>query len=443
MNYNKIIENIRCRLGISELTPVQTQMASLAAAPSVLLIAPTGSGKTIAFTLASLTAMAAPGHGVQTMVITPSRELARQVADVVRNAASGVYRVVACYGGHPFIEEERSLAPGADIVVGTPGRILDHIHRGTIDATTVAALVIDEYDKLLELGFADEMSKIIRRLTSRQRTITTSATQLERWPDFIYNPNTLTIDTTGTTHETRPQIDIARVNSYVPDKLDTLTALLLATGHTQPRSIIFVNHRESADRIHRHLINKGFPAVVMHGGMEQRDRENALEMFANGSALQLVATDLAGRGIDIEGVDAVIHYHLPSSADIWTHRNGRTARMGADGTVYAIISDGETVAPFVEWDREYVPSPSPEATPASAPHATLYINLGKKEKISRGDIVGFITANTPLTGKDIGRITLRDHCALAAIPASTAQETLRMLSSAKIKGKRVKASLLH
>ena len=439
MKLNTITENIRQRLGIAALNDMQRRMSSVTSRATVLL-APTGSGKTLAFTIPMLMGVGAPGRGVRAVVIAPSRELVMQIAGVVRAVATGC-KTVAFYGGHPMHEEVKSLSVVPDIIVATPGRLLDHINRRTVDLSGVSVLVLDEYDKSLELGFEDEMRRVTRVMTSLQRVILTSATRLDElpaWLPAVKNPEV--VDFTGLTDAQR-QVPRVNVESPARDKLDTLADLLCALG-SDVKSIVFVNHRDAAQRIYDRLHRDGVPVGLYHGGLDQPERENAVEMLENGTTPILVSTDLGARGMDIAGVDAVIHYHLPPTPESWTHRNGRTARQDADGTIYVITAEGEDIPEYVEWDRSWLPPAAPAECPLVRSRATLYLNLGKKEKISRGDVAGFMMAKGGLSVDEVGRISVRDHCALVAVPRAKAQAVIRAVASEKIKGKRVRVSLL-
>ena len=302
-------------------------------------------------------------------------------------------------------------------------------------------LVLDEYDKSLELGFEDEMRRVTRVMTSLQRVILTSATRLDElpaWLPAVKNPEV--VDFTGLTDAQR-QVPRVNVESPARDKLDTLADLLCALG-SDVKSIVFVNHRDAAQRIYDRLHRDGVPVGLYHGGLDQPERENAVEMLENGTTPILVSTDLGARGLDIAGVDAVIHYHLPPTPESWTHRNGRTARQDADGTIYVITAEGEDIPEYVEWDRSWLPPAAPAECPLVRSRATLYLNLGKKEKISRGDVAGFMMAKGGLSVDEVGRISVRDHCALVAVPRAKAQAVIRAVASEKIKGKRVRVSLL-
>jgi len=439
MKQKEILDNIYARTRVSELNPMQVRMAAIPLKGVFTLLSPTGSGKTIAFTIPMLKSLRPPCGMVQAVVMAPSRELVMQIAEVVRPIAAG-YKTVAFYGGHSMQEETSSLAVTPDIIVATPGRLLDHLRRGGLDIATASTLVLDEYDKSLELGFADEMKRIVRRLGTLSLVILTSATRLDELPDYL--PSGMaheTIDFSGVSEAPRRRMQVVRVESPVRDKLETLTDLLRSLP--DGKVMVFANHRDSAERIYDRLRREGFPVGLYHGGLDQNDRENAIVMLSNGSTPILVSTDLGARGLDIPELSAVIHYHMPVNEQAWTHRNGRTARQDAKGEIYIITSEGDDIPEYINTDRDYVPTGKSD-NPIHSDVATLYFNVGKKEKISKGDIVGYLIAKGGLEAGEIGGITLRDHSALAAIPRAKAQALLRALASEKIKNTRVKISLL-
>lgn len=439
MKEKEIRANIASRLAITELNPMQQRMAQLPGSGTFTLISPTGSGKTLAFAIPLLKSLGPADGRVRAVVMAPSRELVLQIFEVIRPIATGL-KTVAFYGGHPMQEEVNSLAVTPDIIVATPGRLLDHLRRGQLDLSGVRTLVLDEYDKALELGFADEMKRVCRKLTSVSLIILTSATVLAELPSYLpVSKRTELIDFSESTSPRR-QMQIVHVPSPVRDKLDTLIDLLRSLP--DGRVIVFANHRESVERIHAALRKAGLPAGLYHGGLEQHDRENAVELLNNGTTPILVSTDLGSRGLDIAELSAVIHYHLPPSAEAWTHRNGRTARQDAEGEVYVITTDDESIPEYIEWDRDYVPQGKSER-PITSSVATLYFNVGKKEKISRGDIVGFLIAKGGLEAGQIGRIALRDHSALVAVPRSEGRRLVKALAPEKIKNTRAKISLLE
>lgn len=437
MKQTEIIENIGRSLQIASLNPMQERMAGLPSRGCFTLLAPTGSGKTLAFAIPLLKSLGESKGTVQAVVIAPSRELVLQIFGVIRPIATGL-KTVAFYGGHSMQEEQSSLSVTPDIIIATPGRLLDHIKRGHLDLGAVSTLVLDEYDKALELGFADEMKRVCKRLTGLRLVILTSATPLAALPEYLPALPNETIDFSGT-DSPRRRMQVVRVESPSRDKLTTLSDLL----HSLPngRVIVFVNHRESAERVYEYLKKERLPVGLYHGGLEQNDRENAIVKLANNTTPILVSTDLGARGLDIPDLSAVIHYHLPVSSEAWTHRNGRTARQEAKGEVYVITAEGEDIPYYITADRYYVPTRR-SADPIRSVTSTLYFNVGKKEKISRGDIVGFLIAKGGLASDEIGTITLRDHAALVGVPRDKARQLVEKLASEKIKNTRAKISLL-
>lgn len=436
---------------MEQLNPMQKAVTA-AKSERIILLAPTGSGKTLAFAVPLVSRLEAPAGKVQAVVIAPSRELVIQIAEVIRPIANGhsddspadaqahAFKTVALYGGHSMQEEVNSLSVTPDIVVATPGRLLDHLLRGNIDLSPTRQLVLDEYDKALELGFHDQMRRIVKRMRSLRYVTLTSATPLAEYPDFIDLSQAKTIDYTSKTSAPRSRTIVELVRSDSKDKLKALEALLrsLPNGKT----IVFVNHRESAERVYDFLCKAGFPAGLYHGGLDQLQREVAIDMLNNGTTPVLVSTDLGARGLDIDAVRSVVHYHIPPTPETWTHRNGRTARVDATGNVYVLASENENIPDYIDFDREYFPSDD-NADPIRTDTATIYFNAGKKEKLSRADILGFLTKQAGLEGKEVGKIVLKDHAALAAIPLAKASQTLQACTGAKIKGQRVKITLFR
>ncbi|MDE5808180.1 MAG: DEAD/DEAH box helicase, partial [Muribaculaceae bacterium] len=354
------------------------------------------------------------------------------------------FRVVPLYGGHKVEDEVNSLAAGTDIVVATPGRLLDHSTRRNIDLLPTRILVLDEFDKSLELGFEKEMKKIVERLKNVSRTILTSATRADILPDFLNLTDPLTINFLGESHELRTRIRTHRVDTDGKDKLNSLRVLLndlSAKSGKHERSIIFVNHRESADRVAQYLKDHGVPAVLYHGQLDQREREQAVAMFNNGSRPVLVATDLAARGLDIENVKSIIHYHQALTPETYTHRNGRTARVDREGDIYVLVGPEEDVKPYTEFDDSYYPDY--DAPEGEGPEFdSIYFSAGKKEKLSKGDILGFLTKECGLPGEAIGKIDVYDHYALAAGKASEAGKAVAEAKGKKIKGEKRIISIL-
>ena len=437
MREAEIVKNIKARLGIEQLNEMQRRMMRCHS-QSVMLLSPTGSGKTIAFTIPMLRALNAPMGVVQAVVIAPSRELVQQIASVVRTIAVG-YKTVAFYGGHSMMDEVKSLSVTPDIIVATPGRLLDHINRNNLNLSSVTTLVLDEYDKSLELGFHDEMRRVVRAMGSFRLVILTSATMLSDMPAFLPFRKPEIVDFTQSDDNPRERMTIVQVESAVRDKIDI--AIDLMSSLNNGKVILFVNHRESVERVYDMMRKAGLPVGMYHGGLEQFDREKAIDLLNNGTTPILVSTDLGSRGLDIDNVQAVVHYHMPTSKESWTHRNGRTARMGADGVVYVITAEGENIPEYIEYDRSYVPTGKSD-NPITAGVVTLYFNAGKKEKISRGDIVGYLVNKGGLDSSKIGKIVVKDHCALVAIPVDDAKATLNAIAPHKIKNTRVRVTIL-
>lgn len=445
MKKSEILKNIKEREGIEQLNAMQLAMADTEKR-DILLLAPTGSGKTLAFairTLRNVDLPDAPGQGVSAVIIAPSRELVIQIAEVVRPIATGL-KTVAFYGGHAMRDEVNSLAVAPDIIISTPGRLVDHIKRATVDLTNVKSLVLDEYDKSLDLGFYDEMRRIVARIRRPSLRVLTSATRFDiastdpsQRPLFDLESFNV-FDFTDNVVNPKITTEILEVDSPEKDKLPTLARLLRSLDNQ--KVIVFVNHRESAERVYKAMLAEGFPVGIYHGGLEQQDRRLAVEMLANGTTPILISTDLAARGLDIPDVGSVIHYHIPPQPETWTHRNGRTARQGADGRIYVILGPDEEITLDNAEIDDVLNDFTPSADPITASNATLYFNAGKKEKISKGDIAGFLMQKGGLTKDEVGLIALDDHWAIAAVPADKVEKVLERVVPERIKGKRVRIS---
>ena len=438
MKEKEIIEGVKTRLGIEDLNAMQKEMMNKASeSRDIILLSPTGSGKTLAFTLPVLKLMKPSTGRIQCVVIAPSRELVIQIAGVMREAGK-LFRVTALYGGHSVEDEVNSLKVTPDIVVATPGRLLDHSVRHNLELLPVRMLVLDEFDKTLELGFEEEMEKLIKRMKNVSRIILTSATKGDVLPEFLKLDNPVTVDYSSTTSEVRGRMNVLTVKLETKDKLEGLLQLLhnINSGKEEPeKSMIFVNHRESAERIYEFLRKHKVAAVLYHGALEQKDRETAVALFNNGTRPIMVATDLAARGLDIEKVKSVIHYHQPLTKESFIHRNGRTARVDEEGDIYILSGPDEELKEFMTPDGEFILDEGKKSD-LSEKYMTLYISGGKREKLSRGDILGFLVKECGIEAKDIGKINVFDHYSLVAVRERVVAHLLNVSEGKKLKGEK-------
>lgn len=430
------IQKILTKLRITELNEMQQHAveAILGSDGDVVLLSPTGTGKTLAYLLPLVQQIDATKDELQALVITPGRELALQSDNVLKSMGCGL-RSMACYGGRPTMDEHRVLKEvRPHIIFGTPGRLNDHLDKENIQRYGIRWLVIDEFDKCLEMGFHAEMQKLIKSLPGLERRILLSATNAEQIPQFVNMAKKGTlIDFLPEEEQTSERVTLYEVRSPQKDKLETLKQLLLGFGDES--SIVFLNYRNAVERVSDYLKEQGFTISCFHGGLDQRQREDQLYRFSNGSANILVATDLASRGLDIPDIQNIIHYHLPESEDGYIHRVGRTARWDASGRTFFILNSEESIPEYVEGDIvEYTATESQYTVPALPRMATIYIGKGKKDKISKGDIVGFLCKKGGLTSDEIGRIDVKDRYTYAAVKREKLQQVLRQTQGEKIKG---------
>ncbi|MGL5938235.1 MAG: DEAD/DEAH box helicase [Phocaeicola sp.] len=398
----------------------------------LILLSPTGSGKTLAYLLPLLGALKADVKGVQAVVLVPSRELALQIDQVFKSMNTG-FNSMSCYGGRPAMEEHRTMKGiQPALIIGTPGRMNDHLGKQNFDAATVTTLVIDEFDKCLEFGFQEEMSTIIEQLPSLNRRLLISATDAAEIPLFTGVNESVKLDFLHTKKELENRLRLFRVQSPSRDKLDTLYQLLCTLGNES--TLVFCNHRESVDRVGQFLQSKKLPCGMFHGGMEQDARERSLYKFRNGSCYVLVSTDLAARGLDIAEVGHVIHYHTPPNKEGYIHRNGRTARWDAEGNAYLILHGEEQLPDYVTEEVEDFAFPETTPKPLLPNYVTWYIGKGKKEKVNKIDIVGFLSKKGQLGKEDIGQIDVKDHYAFVAVSRKKSKQALSLVRNERIKG---------
>ena len=434
MDIDKILKKLR----ISELNEMQQHAAEaiLCSDGDVVLLSPTGTGKTLAYLLPLIQQLDATSDDVQALVVVPGRELALQSDTVLRDMGSGI-RSASCYGGRATMDEHRKLKEvNPQIIFGTPGRLNDHLDKENINRYHIRWLVIDEFDKCLAMGFHQEMQKLIKSLPALQRRILLSATNAEQIPQFVNMAKKGTlVDFLPEEEQTSERVTLYEVKSPQKDKLETLRNLLLGFGDES--SIVFLNYRDSVERVNNYLTEQGFVTSFFHGGLEQKQREAALYRFSNGSANVLVATDLASRGLDIPGIQNIIHYHMPESEEGYIHRVGRTARWDKQGRAFFITGPEEHIPEYVEGNiEEYsLPSLPREGQGVSLPRmATLYIGKGKKDKVSKGDIVGFLCKKGGLQADEIGRIDVNDRYTYVAVKREKLQQVVSQTQGEKIKG---------
>jgi superfamily II DNA/RNA helicase len=425
-------------LNITQLNEMQlVAEKAIASEKDVMILSPTGSGKTVAFLLPLIQNLKKDLKQVQVLVIVPSRELALQIEQVFRKFQSG-FKVSCIYGGHSTKTESLSLSETPSVIIGTPGKISYHIRKENFDPTEVNYLVLDEFDKSLEMGFQDEMEYIIQNLVKVKQKILTSATKMEEIPLFADVNNLAIVDFLKDKSQ-QPELALRVLHTPSKDKLKLL--MQVVSEYPDGPTLIFCNHREAAERVSDLLWDKGMSNGIYHGGMEQPDREKALVKFRNGTHAVLVTTDLASRGLDIPDVQQVIHYQIPFTEESFTHRNGRTARMKASGKAYLLLADDEYCPAYVEQEVEEVGEIAEFKLFDASKWATIYIAAGKKDKINKVDIVGLLYKKGELQKEEIGLIEVFDHMSYVAIQRKKVNNLLKLLKDEKIKGRKYKLGL--
>ena len=402
----------------------------------VILLSATGSGKTIAFLLPLLELINPEASKTQALIVVPSRELALQIEKVFKTMGTRL-KVTSCYGGHLRETEENNLLEAPALIIGTPGRLGDHIRRGNIRTENIETLVLDEFDKSIELGFQEEMSFVIGSLKNLKKRILTSATEPVDIPEFIGLVEPIRLN--FLTEEANTALAVQVVKSDDKDKFDTLFKLICFLGNRS--TIIFCNHRDAVERTSKLLSDKGILNVFYHGALEQPEREVALAKFRNGTSNILVTTDLASRGLDIPNIRYIIHFHLPQTEEVFTHRNGRTARMEASGTAILILAPDETLPPYISSDVEEIQITETTTLPEKPKWSTLFIGAGKKDKVNKVDIVGFLINKGELKKEDLGLIEVKDFFSFAGVRKTKMGTVLVKIKNEKIKNKKVKIDI--
>jgi superfamily II DNA/RNA helicase len=426
---------ILSKLGIEALNPMQEEaQKAILANPTTFLLSPTGSGKTLAFLLPLLELMSAEINAVQCLILTPSRELAIQIEQVWKSMSTGL-KVNVSYGGHDITTEIRNFTNPPALLVGTPGRICDHISRGSFVLDGIKTLILDEFDKSLDLGFHEEMSFIISSLPNLTKRVLVSATYGIKIPEFVGFTSPITLNYIPE-NEAKTALQMRVVISEEKDKINTLFDLICSLNSES--ALIFCNHRDAVERTAELLNELGVVTTFYHGGMDQDDRERALILFRNGSVNYLVTTDLAARGLDIPEMKHVIHYHLPLQEHEFTHRNGRTARMNASGTAYLIFHENEHRPKYLDNRIEELKVLTNNPLPNLPEFITIYISGGKKNKLNKVDIVGFFSKKGELERGDLGLIEVKDFTSFAAVKRTVYQTLLSKIKEEKLKGKKYK-----
>lgn len=442
-----LLENLNT-LGYASMTPVQAAaLPAILAGKDVRVQAKTGSGKTAAFGVGLLPKIEVSQFVTQSLVLCPTRELADQVAGELRRLARAManIKILTLCGGQPFGAQRDSLQHAPHIIVATPGRLLDHLQKGTVNLDALQTLVMDEADRMLDMGFSDAIDQIIDKAPSRRQTLLFSAT----WPEAIAaisarvqrDPQTIEIDTV----DALPAIDQQFYEVSRRGKIGLLQSLL--SQHQPASCVVFCNTRKDCQEVCDALNDAGQEALALHGDMEQRDRDQTLVRFANGSARVLVATDVAARGLDIKSLEMVVNYELAWDPEVHVHRIGRTARAGNSGLAISFCAPEEAqraaiLADMLHLSLDWQQPISKPVTPLKAEMATLCIDGGKKAKMRPGDVLGALTGDIGLAGEDIGKINVYPAHVYVAVRQSVAKQAWKQLQAGKIKGKSCKVRLL-
>ncbi len=440
MPIKKDISSILKKFDIEALNPMQEEAyTSIQKGTDVILLSPTGTGKTLAFVLPLIETLNPDSSEIQLLIVVPSRELAQQIEQVIRKMGSG-FKVNAVYGGRAGMQDKIDLKHTPAILIGTPGRIADRFRRDSYSLAHIKTLVLDEFDKSLEIGFQEEMEEIVDTLPKIKQRILTSATTDAELPSFVGLQDPVTINYL---EEGSSQLVIKTILSPEKDKLHTLVKTLAFIGH-QP-GIIFCNVKDALHRISDFLDDNDVDHVCFHGGMEQIDRERSLIKFRNGTNQILLATDLAARGLDIPEITFIIHYHLPYREKEFTHRNGRTARMNRDGIAYILHWKNEPLPDFIQdISPEKLEVDELEKSTLSPPvkWTTLYITGGRRDKISKGDVAGLFYKIGELKKEQLGTIELKQNCTYVGVHATVAKNLIEKTNNSRLKKKKVRVSLI-
>ncbi|WP_339011572.1 ATP-dependent RNA helicase DbpA [Aeromonas popoffii] len=444
-----LLENLTS-LGYLQMTPIQAQSLPLVLDGKDLIAkAKTGSGKTAAFALGLLSSLNVNRLEVQALVLCPTRELADQVAQEIRRLARALpnVKLVTLCGGTPTAPQSATLGFGAHIAVGTPGRILKHLEQGTLELSGLKTLVLDEADRMLDMGFGEEINRVISHAPQQRQTLLFSATYPEGIAQMSRGVQRNPVEVSVESLHEGSAIEQKLYAVPAGQRLDALTWLL---SHYQPSScVVFCNTKRACNDVADHLAAKGFSALALNGDLEQRERDQVLVRFANGSATILVATDVAARGLDIKELGAVINFELTYDPEVHVHRIGRTGRAGQQGLALSLYQPNE--AQRVNFIEEYQQAPMPqgdlaeigrEIKPIAPQMVTLSIDAGRKTKVRAGDILGALTGEGGIAGADVGKIQISEQYSYVAVKRSVASAALKRLQEGKIKGRTYRARKL-
>lgn len=429
-------EDILQKLNIPVLNPMQQEAIPLIESnPNTIILSPTGTGKTLAFSLPLLNILDPENDEVQALILVPSRELAIQIEQVIRSMGSG-YKVNAVYGGRPVSKDKIEIKHNPAILIGTPGRILDHFKSERFSKKTIQTLILDEFDKSLEVGFEEEMKAIIQLLPNLKKRVLTSATKGVSIPGFVRLDKPKVVNYLNV--NTLSKLTIKTVVSPEENKLKTLLNLIQHIGN-EP-GIVFCNLKNTISEVSSFLKRHHISHACFSGDLEQKERERSLIKFRNGTIQLLIATDLAARGIDIPEMKFIIHFELPRHEEEFIHRNGRTARVNSKGTAYVL-----------RWEREYLPAFIKDVKGVNISEKsklkpqyweTLFVSGGRKDKISKGDIAGLFFKEGGLNKDQLGNIELKPDCAFVAVPLDLADELAEKLNNSRLKKKKVRITVL-
>ncbi len=450
LNLSPALQENLTSLGYLQMTPIQAQSLPLVLEGKDLIAkAKTGSGKTAAFALGLLSRLNVNRVDVQALVLCPTRELADQVAQEIRRLARALpnVKLVTLCGGTPTAPQSATLGFGAHIAVGTPGRILKHLEQGTLELSSLETLVLDEADRMLDMGFGEDINRVISYAPERRQTLLFSATYPEGIAQMSRGVQRNPVEVSVESLHEGSAIEQKLYEVPAGQRLDALTWLL---SHYQPGScVVFCNTKRACNDVADHLAAKGFSALALNGDLEQRERDQVLVRFANGSATILVATDVAARGLDIKELGAVINYELTYDPEVHVHRIGRTGRAGQQGLALSLYQPNE--AQRVNLIEEYQQAPMPlgdldtigrDIKPIAPQMVTLSIDAGRKTKVRAGDILGALTGEGGIAGADVGKIQISEQYSYVAVKRQVASAALKRLQEGKIKGRSYRARKL-